>query len=436
MEPIRTTKRALRRLLLETQLLLDPPSDDAERAITEEEKKRRVMDVIRRLECVQIDPVSAVRPNQHLVLGARVADYDPKALISLLRGREIFEYWANAACLIPMEDYPIFEPARARLREMTADRLTGIQAVADQVLAKLEREGPLPAKAFDSAERVHGYWDDANAGAKTKATSHALELLTNSAELRIVGREGNQRLFDLVSRSVPAELLHRSGEIDHRDALGDMLHKYCRAYRVFDASDPRFGWQWLSAQERRNAIAERVAEGQFVALAVDGVKQPYYMLASDVERLRLHQEQELALRPTVRSANGMTTNGSSTNGIASSDDAETAIRFLPPLDNLLWSRRRLQDLFDFEYRWEIYTPAAKRTYGYYAMPILAGDRLIGRMDPRLDAKNRHLTVQLLQIDGDIAYTASLQANVRAALQDFARTNGADTVSIANESIGA
>ncbi|RCW48592.1 hypothetical protein DFP97_106294 [Paenibacillus prosopidis] len=410
MKPFQTTKRALRRFLLEKQFLLHPPE---ERANSAEAMRQRVLDMIRHLECVQIDPVSAVRPNQHLTMAARIAGYDPGILNELLSKNEIFEYMANAACIIPMEHYPIFEPTRQRLKQQVQSHIDNIWPIAEQVLQKLENEGPLPAKSFESNQRVHGYWDNVNA--KTKATSHALNLLTDAAQIRIVGREGNQRLFDVTRRSVPVELLQQAERIDKVEALEAMMQKYFRAYRVFEPSDPRLGWQSLSAKERREAIDQYVKSGEIAQVEVAGLNKHYYILASDMDRLSVQEDED--------------------GNRAIENEAELPINFLPPLDNLLWSRKRLMDLFDFNYRWEIYTPAVKRKYGYYAMPILAGDRLIGRMDPRLDKKQGHLTVQLLQIDPEIDYTECLRENVQRALESFAHSHGAKTVSIEQSMFG-
>ncbi|USG66632.1 winged helix DNA-binding domain-containing protein [Brevibacillus ruminantium] len=409
MNPIKTTKRALRRFLLETQLLLPDSQSRAGLSTSGASSPRQVvMDVIRHLECVQLDPVNAVRPNQHLVLAARIEKYDPGILGELLRTGAIFEYLANAACLIPMEDYPMFEPTRQRLRAKLQHQLDTHAPIIEQVLQKLSAEGPLPSKAFDSELRVHGYWD--NVQAKTKATSHALNLLLDAAQIAIVGREGNQRLFDVRERVVPAELLQQSEQIDPHEASEALLEKYFRAYRVFEPSDPRLGWQRLSASERREAIDRRLRSGQVVTVEVEGLTKPYYILGADAKRLGFYAEEEQA-------------------GLAHADQDQ--VRFLPPLDNLLWSRKRLEDLFSYSYRWEIYTPAHKRKYGYYAMPILLGDRLIGRMDPRLDAKKKHLTVELLQIEPQVKFTKTLEKRLRKAVDAFARTHGAKTVSIEN-----
>nr|WP_240647682.1 crosslink repair DNA glycosylase YcaQ family protein [Paenibacillus nanensis] len=265
----------------------------------------------------------------------------------------------------------------------------------------------MPAKAFESEERVHGYWD--NDRAKTKATSHALNLLMDAAQIRIVGREGNQRLFDVTDRSVPAELLSLAGTLGEVEAGRLMTHKYMRAYRIFEPSDARFGWQRLKAAERRAIMEQGVAAGVITALAIEELERPYYMLTSDLDCLIEHQRQ--------------------IDGAGDQADDDAPISFLPPLDNLLWSRKRLEDLFGFEYRWEIYTPAVKRKYGYYAMPILAGDRLIGRIDPRLDEKQKHLKVELLQIEPGIKISDKLRSSLTSAIEAFAKSHGAQNFTI-------
>jgi uncharacterized protein len=355
-----------------------------------------VFQTVQALECVQIDPVAVVERNQHLVLYARMPEYQPTFLEQLLRERRVFEYFANAACVIPRQDYPIFEVVRRRISERIQPELDRLGTVAEDVLKRLEAEGPLPAKAFTSAERVHGYWD--NTHPKTKATSHALNLLHDMGRIHVVDREGTTRFFDIRERAVPKDLLDEASSIHEHEAMEELLKKYLRAYRVFDAGDPRFGWQRMTAAERRQAVNRLVEQGMVVPLHIEEVKRPYYILAEDVDRLMHHAAD-------------------------TSHDASAQfdhVQFLPPLDNLLWRREHIEDLFDFSYTWEVYIPAAKRRFGYYAMPILVGDRLIGRVDPRLDRDRAQLNIQLLQIEQDVRWTKTLRRKVLDALEDFAR----------------
>jgi uncharacterized protein YcaQ len=151
MLPFRVNRQAVRRFLLHTQFLLP---DSILPAHTDE--KKATMELIRLLECVQLDPVSAVERNQHLVLAARKPDYRPEQLNQLLEERKVFEYFANAVCVIPMEDYAVIEPIRDRLRSRIDGELRQMGPVVEEVLAHLKEDGPLPSRAFRSTKKVHG----------------------------------------------------------------------------------------------------------------------------------------------------------------------------------------------------------------------------------------------------------------------------------------
>ncbi|MDR5695811.1 MAG: crosslink repair DNA glycosylase YcaQ family protein [Armatimonadota bacterium] len=254
-------------------------------------------------------------------------------------------YWANGTSVLPMEDYPLFEPTRQRFRMQWQRDLLELQKVASEVLARLEAEGPLPARAFRSPHRVHGFWD--NKSPKTKATSHVLNLLMDIGEV-VVYRKDRERYFTLARRAIPAELLRRAESIDPDEANAARLEKYFRAYRIIDLGDTRFGWSRMTMSERMKAIRQRMEAGEMVPLAVEGVRRQYFLLAEDLDRLQEHQRTTTKVPP------------------------EGSVQFLPPLDNLLWRRERVADLFRFNYTWEIYMRPEKRRYGYYAMPILMG----------------------------------------------------------------
>src|SRR5881396_3874580 len=162
------SRQAIRRFLLDAQDLLGDHHYRPGAVAT----SGKVLRAIRRLEAVQLDPVAAVERNQHLVLAARVPGYTPVRLQQLLVQRRIFEYWGHAACVFPIEDYPIFEHKRRQTRRRLRSDFERVRPVARAVLARLEREGPLPTRAFTSEQRVHGWWDVK--GPRTKVTSHDL----------------------------------------------------------------------------------------------------------------------------------------------------------------------------------------------------------------------------------------------------------------------
>src|SRR5438132_13959429 len=395
------TRQGIRRVLLEAQDLLGDNHYRPAAVAT----LGQVLREIRRLEAVQLDPVAAVERNQHLVLAARVHGYTPALLERLLAQSRIFEYWGHAACVFPIEDYPIFEHKRRQIRRRLQTDLARVRPVARAVLARLEREGPLPARAFTSEQRVHGWWDIK--GPKTKITSHALNMLSYVGQVMVVRREGLERYFDLPERVVPAELLRRAREIDSREADQVLLMKYMRAHQIFDLGDRAFGWRRVPGLKRRAIVERLIRVGIVIPLQVDSVRGSYYVLAEDEGRLRRHDRRASQTQKTT----------------------DAPIRFLAPLDNLLWRRERVRDFFDFHYTWEVYVPPAKRTYGYYTMPILAGDQFVGRFDPRLDRESGRLIINLLHLERGVRATAQLRTALEDALQAFARFHGASDLSI-------
>lgn len=401
--PLPVSQAAVRRFLLDCQGLpvtdrTDATPDASPAHVTPE----RVLQMLRGLECIQVDPVMAVERNEHLALSARLPGYSAALLEGLINAGRAFEYWANGTSVLPMEDYPLFEPIRQKFRARWQRELAELQPVVSEVLARLEAEGPLPARAFRSPHRVHGFWD--NKAPRTKATSHALNLLMDVGEV-VVRRKGGERYFELARRAIPAKLLRRAESIDPEEANAGRLEKYLRAYRVIDRGDPRFGWSRMTMAERLRAIAQRVAAGKMVPLSVEGVRRPYFVLAEDLERLREYQRG------------------------AGEPPPASAVRFLPPLDNLLWRRERVADLFNFDYTWEIYLRPEKRRYGYYAMPILMGDRLIGRIDPRLDRERGRLIIQLLQLEPWVRVDPGLLRALRRGVESFACEHDARDVEV-------
>ncbi len=397
--PLQASARGVGRFLLEAVDLSSAHRYEAGGRATPDQVRQE----IRRLEAVQLDPVAAVERNQHLVLAARLPGYTPALLEDLLGAGQLFEYRGHAACVFPIEDYPIFEGKRRAQRKRLAPQLAPLRSVAKAVLARLEREGPLPARAFTNSPRIRGWWD--TAGPKTKATSHALTLLLGTGQVMVARRDGVERYFDLPERVVPPEVLRNTTGISPEDANDALLAKYMRALRVFDLSDGRFGWRRIPAKQRRATLMRLIRVGIVVPLQIDRTRRPYFLLAEDVDRLRRHGD-------VAREAN-----------------PDGPVRFLPPLDNLLWRRERLADVFGFAYRWEVYVPAAKRKFGYYTMPILAGDRLIGRMNPLLDRDAGRLIVNLLHLEHGVTPTPRLRAALRDALEGFASLHGVSKLTI-------
>lgn len=395
--PWRIDRATARRFLVWRQGLLRAPGVSPLRARLRGEAG--TLAAIRWLEAVQIDPMTVVERNHHLVLRLRVGGYRPAHLEALLARAAIFEHFANARCALPVEDLPLFWPRMARARERLAHYRQKVASAVKHILAVLRERGPLPARAFETAERVHGYWDQDVA--KTKATSLALEVLWEQGEIMLARREGNERHYDLPERVVPPAIWEAAQSSDPAGVRHALLRKYARALGLFDTGDFRFGWRRMPAAERRAWCEAEVRAGWLVPVEIDGVQRRYYAPAELVEAfLRVAPER-----------------------------AAPDVHFLPPLDNLLWRRERLADIFEFEYTWEAYVPVAKRRHGYYVMPVLEGDRLIGRMDPKLDRKRGVLVIQLLALEPGVRPGPQRVARLRRAVEAFAAFHGVADIEV-------
>ncbi|MGH0599908.1 DNA glycosylase AlkZ-like family protein [Bacillus mycoides] len=386
-------KTTIKRFLLQKQGLWNQleiqPSADSDTTLS----------IIRKLECIQLDPVAAVERNHHLVLHARNTHYQNQHLENLLSTREVFEYVANAACIIPMDDFAIFEPIREYYGSHIHNSTQNLEPVMEKIMTRLLKEGPLPSRSFQSITRVKGYWDTTKAS--TKETTLALNILFDLGKITVANRIGNEKFFALSEINIPQNQLFKSQKIDNDEAKEALIQKYMRAYRVFDFEDPRFGWYKTTAKERKNICNVLLKKREILPLQIEGVNRQYYILSQDQECL--------------------TSLSCKKNAISSSN----SIKFLPPLDNLLWRRTRLEDIFDFSYKWEIYFPASKRKFGYYAMPILYGDSIIGRIDPKYIRDEKTLSIRLLQLEDHIKINKMLLRSLEDGLRIFKNFHNAN-----------
>ena len=239
--------------------------------------------------------------------------------------------------------------------------------MADAIVAQIRRDGPLSTAAFrDHNHPVDWWW------APTSAARAVMEALFVTGRLGIARRDGNRRYYDLIERLVPAELLtHRESE---DDALRHRLLSRYRAVGLLAGQAPAdVIYSTGTVADRARWMAELVEAGTLLPVAVDGMKQVRYVMADE--------------RSLLEAA-------------ASRSRRAPTVTFLAPLDPLIWDRRLLRELFAFDYIWEVYVPAAKRRYGYYVLPLLFGDRIVGRIEPRLDRRTGNLAIAGIWFEPD------------------------------------
>ncbi len=357
--------------------------------------KNGTYEAIKRLECVQTDPINVVHRNHHLVLHSRVVDYKPSYLEELLyKDRLAFEYWCNEKSIIPVEDFPYFRyrmqnPSQfhSPFYERIKAKRKELKGVISHVLLEIRKHGSLSAREFKQNGKIKG-----------KVATRVLNLLWDRGDLMIHHLEGNRRYYDLTGRVLPPNILEM--ETPSREEYERfMIQKYMRANGLIDTRNWRFGWLPLKASQRKTIVEEMVEDNQLFPVKIEGVKHVYYVLEEHLSHLE-----------------------------KSDTTISEKIHFLAPLDNLLWNRRIISEIFDFNYAWEVYKVPEKRVYGYYVMPLLHGTRFIGRLDPKLDRQNNKMIINSLLLE-EKDFDKSFIMELAETMQRFLEFHDASQVSI-------
>jgi uncharacterized protein len=333
-----------------------------------------ILEVTARFGSLQLDPLATTGAKNHdLVLAARIAGHRPSFIEPLLYGppasRALFEAFNKSLNVLPVEELPFhrvaWEHARARYGER-GGLLAAHPRVRAEILARLGREGPLPTVAFVTKGDVEVTWGWTG---RTPATKAVLEALFRTGEISVAGRQGNTKTYHLTEALFPAEIL--AARVTPEEAVRHRVLSRFRAVGLLGLSASPEVWIGTApAAVRREIVRGLVREGELFAIEIEGLAGERYAPSGDRH----------TLEATRRARRG-----------------RRAVAFLAPLDPFMWDRRLVQDLFGFEYRWEVYTPVAKRKHGYYVLPVLFGDALVGRIEPRIDRAAKVLHVEILKL---------------------------------------
>ena len=355
-----------------------------------------LLDAIRRIGLLQLDSISVVARSHYLVMLSRVGLYDPADLDALLfPDRFLFEGWAHAACLIPVEDYEYFVPKLLARRDQPphhwVERRLGNdpQGTLDAVLKEVRERGPLASRDFEDPRDGRGTWWD------WKPAKTALEILFAQGYLMVDRRENFQRYYDLAERVLPASPDPPVRTMDDYQRWAAL-----RSVSILGVATAPHAADYyrLNKTSTRSLLRALAAEGAIVPVEVEGWKEIAYLDPADLSLVA--EIEDGAYLPDL-----------------------TAL--LSPFDNLIWFRDRTSDLFGFDYRSEMYTPAAKRQYGYYVLPILNRGRLVGRLDPKADRKAKVMRIRAIYLEPGQAITDELVTDLAGALREFAAFHGSE-----------
>ena len=322
-----------------------------------------MLEVFQRLGSVQFDPLSVAGRSHDLVLHARVAGYDPAWCDLLYERREIFEAYNKGLSFVPVSEFAWFRGILSRSPARTLDENA---EVAERVLERIRSDGPLSALDFERERGATTDWF----GMPTNAVRAVLEAYAVTGVLGLQRREGNRRYYDLLERLLPADVLARDVPLDER-----LRHKLLSRYRahgllgiggggdIFSGLGPAKPDPRWPEYPGRHALREELAErGELVPVEVEGVRGKRFVLREEVGLLEAPPE------------------------------PLPSVAFLSPFDALVWDRGLLGTLFGFDYVWELFLPPAKRRWGWYVLPIMFGDQLVGRIEPRIDRAGARVDV--------------------------------------------
>ncbi|WP_243073542.1 winged helix-turn-helix domain-containing protein [Microbacterium sp. SS28] len=316
-----------------------------------------------RMATLQIDSVNVFARSHYMPLFSRVGAYDTAALDRLLFARRppYVEYWAHVAAFIPATDWGLFRFRMDEMREHYSTQTDGWfssnREIIDWVRAELAARGPLrPAEIeHDAKLAARGPWWDWD------VVKRALEHLWIAGDVAIAGRRGFERRYGLAEHVIPADVL--AAPVARDDAIHELIRRAAAAYGVATASDLADYWRIRDRSAVLQALADLEDSGEVQRVEVDG-----WTAAGRPAKAWVHRDAQLP------------------RGV-------DAAALLTPFDPVVWFRDRAERLFDFEYRIEIYTPAPRRRFGYYSLPVLVGDDIVGRVDLKADRARSTLLVQ-------------------------------------------
>jgi hypothetical protein len=317
-----------------------------------------VLEVIRRLGSIQFDPIAVAGRNHDLMLHARVAGYEPAWCDGLYERREIFEATNKALSFVPTSEFPWFRHVMGRKGPRFHNAaLADNAAVAKRVLEGIRADGPLSSRDFEGTAGATKDWF----GLPENAVRSVLEAYTVTSVIGLARREGNTRYYDLLERLLPADVL--SHEVPEREKVRHKLLSRYRAHGLLGAGGAGGTFARIADPDARRALhSELVDAGALVPVEVEGMRGKRFVVAD-----------ELAL-------------------LEAPPEPAPSVAFIAPFDSLLWDTALLATVFDFEYVWEGFFRAEKRRWGYYVLPIVFGDRFVGRIEPRIDREQARVDV--------------------------------------------
>lgn len=351
--------------------------------------------------CIQFDPVDVCGKNAELTLQSRVKNFKKTMLYDLLyKDRKLVDYADKELSIWPARDWPYFSSYRERSKKL-GRTFKGLRKLEKKALEYIEENGPVSSDSlpiegeifWHSSMHWSGNWDK-----KSQAARSVLEQLYTDGELIIHHKKGSRKYYDIAEKYLSKEILEADNPCKNEDEFlcWRVLRRIGAIGLLWDKNSTAFLGLDINAAKRKKALKTLTEEGKISPVVVEGIKQPFYYRTDDSELMR--------------------------NVLEGTADLKPRMSFIAPLDPLMWDKSLVLALWGYQYSWEIYTPATKRRYGYYTLPILFGDRFVGRIEAVPDRKTGVLVVRNVWWEDGIRRTKKLYSTLEQTLKKFAKFN--------------
>lgn len=354
--------------------------------------KQGILDFVKQAGCIQFDPIDVCGKNAELTLQSRVKGFTKQMLYELLyQDRKLIDYFDKNLSIISIEDWKYFSRIRLQNLQHGASR-DEVNEVSDEIKAIIKEKGFVCSKDINLNKKVDWYWSGTN------LSRAALETLYFRGDLIIHHKKGTIKYYSLAEDYIPQEIL-----CDKDPSESEFEFLKWRTLRRISAvgliwNKPSDAWLNIhnfKSVQRNNVFEALIKEDKITEIQIEDEKDKFYCLTTDMDLIK---------------------------SVLDNNKFTERTELIAPLDSMLWDRKLIKEIFNFDYKWEIYTPAAERKYGYYVLPIISGINFVGRAEIINDKKSKELIIKNIWYEDNIQPSKKLKSGLESCFKRFAKFN--------------
>jgi hypothetical protein len=362
-------------------------------------KEKGVCEYIKQAGCIQFDPIDVCGKNAELVLQSRVEGFSKDMLYKLLyEDRKLIDYFDKNMSIFSVDEWKYFSRIRASYLEYTRS-MDEVNDVSENIKSIIKEKGFASSKDINLKEKVDWAWNP------TSLSRAALETMYFRGELIIHHKKGTIKQYALSKDHIDNKILNDSDpHINEEEYLEWRILRRISAVGMLwnKPSDALLGIDGLKAANRKYIFEKLIQEDKIIEIIIENIPDSFYCLSEDSILI---------------------------DKVMCNNKFKIRTEFIAVLDNMLWDRKLVKVIFDFDYKWEIYTPAIQRKYGHYVLPVLSGDRFIGRIEIVNDKKLKQLIVKNFWFESDIVSPDKYKENIYDCITRFSEFNKCETIKV-------